>query len=88
MYAEIVGWGYAVPTRIMTNSDIEQLVDTSDEWIRTRTGISERRIAGPKEVNVHAGDPRRAERATNRRLESQQGRSGDRRDVDTRLSDA
>ena len=49
MYAQIVGWGYAVPTRIMTNSDIEQLVDTSDEWIRTRTGISERRIAGPKE---------------------------------------
>jgi len=33
----------------MTNSEIELLVDTSDEWIRTRTGISERRIAGPKE---------------------------------------
>ncbi|MGH2457732.1 MAG: beta-ketoacyl-ACP synthase III [Chloroflexota bacterium] len=49
MYAEIVGWGYCVPTRIMTNSDLEQLVDTSDEWIRSRTGISERRIAGPKE---------------------------------------
>jgi 3-oxoacyl-[acyl-carrier-protein] synthase-3 len=49
MYAQIVGWGYAVPSRIMTNLDIEKMVDTSDEWIRTRTGISERRIAGPKE---------------------------------------
>ncbi|HVB97067.1 MAG TPA: beta-ketoacyl-ACP synthase III [Chloroflexota bacterium] len=49
-YAQIVGWGYAVPSRIMTNLDLEKMVDTSDEWIRSRTGISERRIAGPKET--------------------------------------
>jgi len=48
-YAQIVGWGYAVPARVLTNFDLEKMVDTSDEWIRTRTGISERRIAGPKE---------------------------------------
>ncbi len=51
-YAQIVGWGYAVPARTMTNFEIEKMVDTSDEWIRTRTGISERRIAGPKETTA------------------------------------
>src|SRR5579883_3044175 len=49
-YAQIIGWGYAVPSRIMTNHDLEKMVDTSDEWIRTRTGNSERRIAGPKDT--------------------------------------
>lgn len=48
-YAQITGWGYAVPSRVVTNRDLEKTVDTSDEWIRTRTGISERRIVGPKE---------------------------------------
>src|ERR1051326_7729405 len=49
MYAQVTGWGSALPSRVMTNHDLEKLVDTSDEWIRSRTGISERRIAGPKE---------------------------------------
>lgn len=49
MYAQIVGWGYAVPTRVMTNAEVEKLVDTSDEWIRTRTGIAQRYVVGPKE---------------------------------------
>lgn len=49
-YAEIIGWGYAVPSRVLTNFDLEKMVDTSDEWIRTRTGISERRVAGPKDT--------------------------------------
>ncbi len=48
-YAQIVGWGYSVPSRVLTNQEIEKMVDTSDEWIKSRTGISERRIAGPKE---------------------------------------
>lgn len=39
--------GIAVPERIMTNYDLEKMVDTTDEWIVTRTGIRERRIAGP-----------------------------------------
>jgi 3-oxoacyl-[acyl-carrier-protein] synthase-3 len=42
---QIMGSGYAVPERILTNSDLEGMVDTSDEWIVSRTGIRERRIA-------------------------------------------
>ena len=41
----ITGTGHAVPTRVLSNLDLEQMVDTSDEWIRTRTGILCRRIA-------------------------------------------
>ena len=41
----IVGTGSYTPTRVLTNQDLEHMVDTSDEWIRTRTGILERRIA-------------------------------------------
>ncbi len=43
--AEIKGTGMYVPEKILTNSDLEKMVDTSDEWIRERTGIKERRIA-------------------------------------------
>ncbi len=46
----ITGTGMYVPERIMTNHDLEQLVDTSDEWIVSRTGIRERRIAAPDEA--------------------------------------
>jgi 3-oxoacyl-[acyl-carrier-protein] synthase-3 len=49
-YAAITGWGRSVPERVLTNFDLEKLVDTSDEWIRTRTGISERRIVGDDEA--------------------------------------
>ena len=42
---EIVSTGRFLPERVLTNDDLEQMVDTSDEWIRTRTGIRERRIA-------------------------------------------
>ncbi len=48
-YARITGWGKYVPSRVMTNHDIAQIVDTSDEWITERTGIKERRVAGPDE---------------------------------------
>ncbi len=44
-YAHITGWGMAVPERVLTNQELAQMVDTSDEWIRTRTGIGERHIA-------------------------------------------
>ncbi|MCG3175873.1 MAG: 3-oxoacyl-[acyl-carrier-protein] synthase 3 [Candidatus Omnitrophica bacterium] len=43
----IAGLGFAVPERVLTNRDLEKMVETTDEWIRTRTGISERRIAAP-----------------------------------------
>ena len=47
--AIVTGTGMSVPDRIMTNADLEKIVETSDEWIRTRTGIRERRIAGQHE---------------------------------------
>lgn len=44
-HAHIVGWGMAVPNRVLTNGELSTMVDTSDEWIRQRTGILERHIA-------------------------------------------
>jgi 3-oxoacyl-[acyl-carrier-protein] synthase III len=46
----IIATGSYVPERILTNRDLERIVDTTDEWIRTRTGISERRIAAADEA--------------------------------------
>ena len=48
--ARIVGTGSYVPPKVLTNADLEKLVDTSDEWILTRTGIVERRIAPEEEA--------------------------------------
>ncbi len=48
-YAHITGWGACAPENVVTNDDLAQLVPTSDEWIRGRTGIRERRVAGPDE---------------------------------------
>ncbi len=45
---KIVGLGVSLPDKILTNSDLEKMVDTSDQWIVERTGIKERRIADPK----------------------------------------
>ncbi|NLY30326.1 MAG: ketoacyl-ACP synthase III [Firmicutes bacterium] len=47
--AGIWGTGSAVPEKVLTNADLEKMVDTSDEWITTRTGIKERRIAAEGE---------------------------------------
>jgi 3-oxoacyl-[acyl-carrier-protein] synthase-3 len=47
--ARIVGTGAAVPKKVLSNADLEKLVDTSDEWITTRTGIKERRIVSEGE---------------------------------------
>lgn len=46
----IIGTGKYAPDRVLTNHDLEQMVDTNDEWIVTRTGIRERRIAAPEEA--------------------------------------
>lgn len=51
--AGITGLGHRVPDRIMTNSELETLVETTDEWIRSRTGIEERRIVAPGETLAH-----------------------------------
>lgn len=47
--AKIIGTGSYTPERVLSNFDLEQIVDTSDEWIRTRTGVVERRIAADDE---------------------------------------
>jgi 3-oxoacyl-[acyl-carrier-protein] synthase-3 len=47
----ILGTGKYVPERVLTNFDLEQMVDTNDEWIRTRTGISERRLASAEQAS-------------------------------------
>jgi 3-oxoacyl-[acyl-carrier-protein] synthase-3 len=44
-YAHVTGWGMHVPERVLTNFDLEKILDTNDEWIVSRTGIRERRIA-------------------------------------------
>jgi len=46
MNVGVLGIGHYAPENVMTNEDLEEIVDTNDEWIRTRTGIEERRIAG------------------------------------------
>lgn len=50
-YGNIVGWGKYVPPKVITNKDLEKMVDTSDEWIYTRTGIRERHIVSDGETN-------------------------------------
>lgn len=49
VYAAIRGAGHYAPERVLTNDDLSRMVETNDEWIRTRTGISQRRIARPDE---------------------------------------
>lgn len=51
----VTGWGSYVPERVLSNADLEKLVDTSDEWIQARTGIRERRIAAPHETTATLG---------------------------------
>ena len=51
----IIGTGSYVPERVLTNCDLEKMVETSDKWIMERTGIRERRIAAEEETNVTMG---------------------------------
>ncbi len=51
----ILGVGSYVPERVLTNHDLEQMVETNDEWIRTRTGISERRLVAPGQATSQMG---------------------------------
>lgn len=64
-FARISGTGSDLPERILTNADLEAMVDTSDEWIRERTGIRERRIVAEGEATCDL-----AERAARRALEA------------------
>ena len=47
MGSKIVGLGMCAPQKLLTNADLEKMVDTSDSWIMERTGIKERRVAEP-----------------------------------------
>ena len=51
-YVHVSGWGNYAPAGILTNADIERMVDTSDEWIVSRTGIRERRVAAAHETTA------------------------------------
>src|SRR6204780_4958548 len=53
--AKITGVAGYVPPRVVTNADMEKMVDTTDEWIRTRTGIRERHFAAPGVASSHLG---------------------------------
>ena len=63
--SRIAGTGAAVPDRVLTNAELERIINTSDEWIVTRTGISERRIASDGEATSDL-----AEHAARRALEA------------------
>ena len=64
-YARILGTGSFLPARVVTNADLASAVDTSDEWVVSRTGIRERRIAGPGETTCDL-----AERAARQALDA------------------
>jgi 3-oxoacyl-[acyl-carrier-protein] synthase-3 len=51
-YAHITGWGMCVPDRVLTNAELARTVDTSDEWIVSRTGIRERHIADARDTTA------------------------------------
>ncbi|HUQ78750.1 MAG TPA: beta-ketoacyl-ACP synthase III [Patescibacteria group bacterium] len=53
--AHVTGWGRYAPSQVLTNADLEKLVDTSDEWITSRTGIRERRVAAAHETTASMG---------------------------------
>ncbi|TDJ46344.1 MAG: ketoacyl-ACP synthase III [Gammaproteobacteria bacterium] len=52
MYSRIVGTGHFVPEKILTNADLEQMVDTTDEWIKSRSGIEQRHIAADDQTTA------------------------------------
>lgn len=56
-HSAILGTGSYVPEKVLTNADLEKMVDTSDQWIRERTGIRERRVAGPEVAASDLGLP-------------------------------
>jgi len=56
MYSRIAGTGSYLPEKIVTNFDLEQKMDTTDEWIRTRTGIERRHIAAEGQTTVDLGE--------------------------------
>jgi 3-oxoacyl-[acyl-carrier-protein] synthase-3 len=64
-YAKITGTGGYLPEKVLTNADLEKIVDTSDQWIRERTGVEERHIVGEGETTCDL-----AERAARQAIEA------------------
>lgn len=52
MYSRIAGTGHYAPSKVLTNADLEKMVDTTDEWIRSRSGIERRHIAEPNQTTA------------------------------------
>jgi len=65
IYSRIIGTGSALPEKTVTNKDLEEIMDTSDTWIRERTGIRERRVVGANETTASL-----AEEACRRAMEA------------------
>src|ERR1700748_2100658 len=65
MRSVVLGYGAYLPERILTNAELATMVDTSDEWIRTRTGITQRHIAAEGETTTDL-----AEHAARRAMEA------------------
>ena len=65
IYSRISGTGGYLPTRVLTNQDLEAMVDTSDEWIRERTGIEKRHVVSDGETTVDL-----AEQASRKAMEA------------------
>jgi 3-oxoacyl-[acyl-carrier-protein] synthase-3 len=59
-YADITGWGKCMPPAVLTNDDFASVIDTSDEWIRTRSGIAERRVSHVPNSDLAAVAAKRA----------------------------
>ncbi|MEE4304565.1 MAG: beta-ketoacyl-ACP synthase III [Wenzhouxiangella sp.] len=72
MYARIIGTGRYLPEKVLTNKDLEQLVDTSDQWITERTGIRQRHVAAEGQTTCDL-----AEQAARRAMEDAGLKPGD-----------
>ena len=55
LYSQVMGCGSYLPSRVVTNEELAERVDTTDEWIRQRTGIRERRMAADGELTSDLG---------------------------------
>ncbi|MFA7094929.1 MAG: beta-ketoacyl-ACP synthase III [Gammaproteobacteria bacterium] len=71
-YSRIAGTGGYLPEKVLTNSDLEKMVDTTDQWIRERTGIRKRHIAAPGETTCDL-----AEKAARRAIEAAEVEAGE-----------
>jgi 3-oxoacyl-[acyl-carrier-protein] synthase-3 len=60
MFAAITGWGSGMPPAVLTNQDLSTFLDTSDEWITTRTGMKERRVSHVSAIEMATLSARRA----------------------------